>query len=399
MDELYNFRESFYSVDEVTDIIAGLVEGDPYLDGIWVVGEVANSKLNKNILYFNLVGESSRLPCVLFGAGNFRLTDGEIISVYGSIRVYRNGGRYNLYVKNVERTGVYGIKSLRFAKLYQKLLREGIFSRPKKPLSDFPYRIGLIASKNSAAIFDILRTFKRNGYYFEIEIFDTFVQGDKAPGELVKAFEAASRSELDAVIVARGGGSKDELWTFNDEEVVRAALKLPHYLITGIGHEIDTVILDMIADERAHTPTAAAEVITSRQREYVDKMKSSISRIHDRVLEIFEDFEEETRTSVENTEKLVQGIVENYENRLRSTGKELKHRLDLMSEKILRTYKSIESRSPKKVLNMGYSMVSKNGKIVRSSSQIFEGDELKVFFKDGSAEVIVREIVRDTEKT
>ena len=399
MDEFYDFGESFYSVDEVTDIISGLIEGDPYLDGIWVIGEVANSKLNKNTLYFNLVGESSRLPCVLFGAGNFRLMDGEIVSVYGSVKVYRKGGRYNFYVKSVERTGTYGMKSLEFAKLYQKLSREGVFNRPKKSLSDFPYRIGLIASKTSAAIFDILRTFKRSGYYFEIEIFDTFVQGDRAPEELVKAFEAASKSELDAVIVARGGGSKDELWTFNDESVVRAALNLPHYLITGIGHEIDTVILDMVADERAHTPTAAAEVITSRQQEYVERIKDSIERIYDGVSEIFDDFQDALVVRTRNIAKRVEEIVENYGNRLKSAGKELKLHLGIMSEKVASTFKSIEARSPKRVMEMGYSIVFKNGKVVRSSSQISEGDKLRITLKDGIAEVIVHEVVRDTDKT
>ena len=399
MDDLYDFGESFYSVDEVTEIISEIIEGDPYLDGIWVLGEVASSKLNKNNLYFNLVGESSRLPCVLFGAGNFKLVDGEMVVVYGSVKVYRKGGRYNLYVKRIERTGTYGMKSLEFARLYQKLLKEGVFNRPKKSLSDFPYRIGLIVSKRSAALFDILKTFKRNGFYFEIEIFDTFVQGERAKEELVKAFRDASKAKLDAVIVARGGGSKDELWTFNDEAVVRAAVDMPHYLITGIGHEIDTVILDMIADERAHTPTAAAEVITSRQREYVDRMKDSVKKIYDDVLEIFDKSQREIITRIENIESNAEGVVEDYGKRLKSLGRELKIRTDLMIEKANGIFKSIEANSPMKILQRGYSIVLKGGKVVRSTSELRIKDKLTIVLKDGKVGVIVNEFIGDNEKT
>ncbi len=399
MNEFYDFGENFYSVDEVTDIISNLIEGDPYLDRIWVIGEVANSKLSKNTLYFNLVGESSRLPCVLFGAGNFKLADGEIVSVYGSIRVYKKGGRYNFHVKNVERTGTYGMKSIKFAKLYQKLLKEGVLNRPKRTLGDFPYRIGLIVSKRSAAFFDILRTFKTSGYYFEIEVFDTFVQGERAPEELVRAFENASKSELDAVIVARGGGSKDELWTFNDEAVVRSATKLPHYLITGIGHEIDSVILDMVADERAHTPTAAAEVITSKQKEFVEKMMESIERISNSVSRIFEEFQDELKTEVENISEHVEEILKDYENRLRDIGKNLRIHLNLVSERVTSIFRSIEGRSPEKVLKMGYSMVLKNGNFVKSISRIEKGDRLKIILRDGIVEVTADEIVGNTEET
>ena len=398
MDDLYDFEESFYSVDEVTEIISDIIEGDPYLDGIWVLGEVANSKLSKNNLYFNLLGESSRLPCVLFGAGNFKLVDGEMVMVYGSVRVYRRGGRYNLYVERVERTGTYGMKSLEFAKLYQKLLRERVFNKPKKFLSDFPYRIGLIVSKRSAALFDMLKTFRRNGFYFEIEIFDTSVQGERAPEELVKAFEDASKSNLDAVIVARGGGSKDELWTFNDEAVVRAAIDVPHFLITGIGHEIDSVILDMIADESAHTPTAAAEVITSKQREYVDKMRSSMEKIYESVLEIFEKSKKEITARVENIERQTEDILKDHGNRLKSIEKEIRAKADLMMEKINGIFKSIEGNSPMKILDKGYSIVLKGRDVVRSTSKLKAGDKLTVVFKDGKVEVTVDEVIGDNEK-
>jgi exodeoxyribonuclease VII large subunit len=364
--------EIFYSVDEITEEIASRLEGDPYLEDVWVVGEVSTVRSRGNHLFFNLVGESSRLPCVFFGRGWIKLEEGEVIQVYGSVRVYRQGGQYSFHVSTIERTGLRGLKSLKFFQIYEKLAKEGVLKKPKKILPEFPYRIGIITSTRSAAIMDILRTFKEKGYYFEIEIFHTGVQGEEAALEIKEAILRSMEKELDAVIIARGGGSKEDLWVFNDEEVIRAAASLPHYLITGIGHEIDTVLLDLVADERAHTPTAAAEVITSQQQRFFEDLKRSIERIS------------------EITENVIEATSDYLRRSMESISKSIEWKVELEKERLNASMKHIESLSPLKVLERGFAVVLKDGKVIKSVKNVKSKDILKVIMKDGEIKVVVR---------
>ncbi len=382
--------DDFYSVDEFTEKIAQILENDPHLTGVWVLGEVSSLRVRKNHLFFNLLGESSRLPCVFFGMGWLKLAEGELIGVYGEVKVYRQGGYYSFHVENIERTGAYGIKSLRFFQIYSKLMKEGAFSRPRRTLPEFPYRIGLIVSKDSAALMDILKVFKEKGYYFEIKIFHTSVQGKDAANELVEALKSAAATDLDAIIVARGGGSKDDLWTFNDEKVVRAALSVPKYLITGIGHEVDTVMLDMVADERAHTPTAAAEVITSRQREFMDNLRESTRRIFSDILDLMEYYGNSLETRLRYTEASLEDIFKRYKTSLKLLGNSLKGYVNLTEEKLVGSFRRIRDLSPEEVVKRGFAIVIKNGRIVRSIKEISSGDILKIVLKDGDIEVKVK---------
>ena len=365
MDEIY------YTVDEITEEIASRLEGDPYLDDVWVVGEVSGARSRKNHLYFNLLGERSKIQCVFFGRGWVHLEDGEILEVRGSVGVYREGSFYSFRVAEIRRTGLKGIKKLELMKTYEKLAKEGIFQRPKKELPAFPYRIGLITSRTSAAVMDILRTFREKGIYFLVEIFHTGVQGEEAAEEIHEALRRAAERELDAVIIARGGGDKEDLGVFNDERVVRAAALFPHFLITGIGHEIDTVLLDLVADRSAHTPTAAAEIITKRQEEFVGNIDEIIEKIRG------------------NVEELIRDAEDGLKERLRKISKGIFWNLSVFEEKLDGIFGKIEGLSHKSTLERGFALVLKKEKIVKSVGEISKGDELIIVMKDGEVKVVV----------
>ena len=365
MDEIY------YTVDEITEEIASRLEGDPYLDDVWIVGEVSGARSRKNHLYFNLLGERSKIQCVFFGRGWVDLEEGEILEVRGSVGVYREGGFYSFRVSEIRRTGLRGMKKLELMKTYERLAKEGIFQKPKKELPAFPYRIGLITSKTSAAVMDILRTFREKGTYFLVEIFHTGVQGEEAVEEILNALKEASERDLDAVIIARGGGDKEDLGVFNDERIVRAAALFPHFLITGIGHEIDTVLLDLVADRSAHTPTAAAEVITKRQEEFAGKIDEIIERIR------------------ESVEWLIEGAESDLKERLQRISRGILWNLNVFEEKLDGIFGKIEGLSHESILERGFALVLKEGKLVKSAKEISKGDELIIVMKDGRVKVVV----------
>ncbi len=373
--------EKVYSVDEVTEEIAGSLEGNPYLQGIHVVGEIADIKVRGNHLYFNLLGESSRLPCVFFGKAWMReeLKEGEVVRVFGNVSVYRPKGFYSFRVEEIGKTGFFGGKFLDFARLLESLKREGVLERRKKPFPEFPYRIGVVTSLDSAALRDILRTLE-DALYVELKIFHTQVHGEGAHLEIARALREASSSELDVLIIARGGGSSDDLWVFNDEDVVRAALESPHFLITGIGHAIDSVILDMIADRSVVTPTAAARLVVERQREYFENITSRLKEAGKGILEEIEMIGERSLKILKEIERSVSRYVEEREIALENL------------------FSRIGDLSPISTLSRGYAVVMKDGKVLRGLEEIEEGDEIEVIMKGGKLRVVVHEVRRDPEK-
>lgn len=283
--------EVIFSVSELTQRIKYLLEGDALLQGIWVRGEVSNWRTSQSGHgYFTLKDEHSQIDCVIWRERLqrmvFKPTDGDFVRVFGSIRVYAKSGRYQLDVQRVEREGL-GEWFLRLEELRRKLAAEGLFEPSKKrPLPKFPERIGVITSRDSAVIRDIIRIVRQRNAGVEIVLFPSQVQGEEAPPQLVRAIQLANSQrvtqlvgKLDVLIIGRGGGSIEDLWAFNDESVIRAVAASRIPIVSAVGHEVDRTLTDDAADLRAATPSGAAEQVVPDRRELMAQMRHLAKRL------------------------------------------------------------------------------------------------------------------------
>ncbi len=407
-----------YTVSQLTELIASYINEDPYLTNIEVVGEVVDVKIRGNHLYFGLVDDEARISCVYFGGGGVDLANGEVVRVGGSVRVYKKRGTYNFYVSYMRRVGSFGKYAADFSRLFLKLKAEGVFDRPKKPIPPLPINVGIITSLESAALRDILKTFREKAPLVIPRIFGVQVQGEDAPLQISEAVKMAKEEELDVLIIARGGGSSDDLWVFNDERVLRAVMDLPFPLVTGIGHAIDSVILDKLADVDAHTPTAAAEIIAQKHQEYFSRLEDAMDRIALLAKPMLDQAWEELRDAFES-------VSLSYERLLTVKKEKLKGLLDIIMKvsslpmadkipifenlisRIFRGFSSLlESKarkldslvdvvskvSPLRTLERGFAILLKEGSVVRSKGELRKGDELEVILKDGKVRVRVDEV-------
>jgi exodeoxyribonuclease VII large subunit len=254
------------TVTELTKALKRLIEEQVRLDGIWIKGEISNfTNHSSGHLYFTLKDANARLSCVMFKTQArrlvFRPQNGQAVLACGRLSVYEKSGNYQLYVDQMEADGLGGLFQA-FERLKRQLAAEGLFApERKRPLPQLPQQIGIITSPTGAAVCDLVKILKRRRPKLDILIFPAQVQGAEAPASLVKALQAAARfSGLDLLIIGRGGGSLEELWAFNDEQVARAIAVFPRPVIAAVGHETDFTIADFVADLRAPTPSAAAEL-------------------------------------------------------------------------------------------------------------------------------------------
>lgn len=266
-------ERSVYSVSEVTKYIKSMLEEDVLLQDVWLRGELSNVKLHsRGHLYFTVKDEHARMQAVMFSGYNRFLTfqpeDGMNVLVRGEVNVYEPFGQYQLYAKEMQPDGL-GSLYLAYESLKAKLEKEGLFAKErKKPLPSFPKRIAVITSPTGAAIRDIYTTMKRRYPLVRMTLLPVAVQGDYAVDSIVSAIDRVSRAnQFDVVIIGRGGGSIEELWAFNDEKVARAIANCPIPTISAVGHETDYTIADFVADLRAPTPTAAAELAVPDRNE------------------------------------------------------------------------------------------------------------------------------------
>lgn len=262
------FPSLVWSVSELTRYLRLMLESDPALQEIWVQGEISNlSRPASGHLYFTLKDQGAALRCVMWRSEAMRLRmalqDGLAVEAHGAISIYEPGGQYQLYVDQIRPRGE-GELYREFLRLKQRLEAEGLFDEARKrPIPRLPHRIGVVTSPSGAALRDILNTLRRRLPLVEVILAASSVQGEEAPGELIAALQALNRyAKPDVILLARGGGSIEDLWAFNDEKVVRAVVASEAPVISGVGHQTDFTLVDFAADLRAPTPTAAAELAT-----------------------------------------------------------------------------------------------------------------------------------------
>lgn len=374
-----------------------LIESDYRLQDIWVSGEISNLSLPASgHMYFTLKDESAALRCVMWRPEVANLLEipkeGEAIEVHGKISVYEAGGQYQLYADQIRVSGE-GALYQEFARLKAKLEGEGLFELDRKrPLPALPTRIGVVTSPTAAAFEDVINVLRRRFPLTEIILSPSQVQGDEAPAQIVTAIHALNEiSRPDVILLVRGGGSMEDLWAFNSEEVVRAVVNSEIPVVTGIGHETDLILADFAADVRGPTPSAAAELGTPDRADLrVDlrEIESSLLRVmSDHLLRKRWGLEREKgrllRTSPFAQINSAKQQVDELVFRIKTA---VVHGLNLRAAAIEGLNQTLRVVGPSAILERGFALVhrAEDDTLVKSLTQIESGDELNIQVSDGS---------------
>ncbi|MCS6885347.1 MAG: exodeoxyribonuclease VII large subunit [Acidobacteriota bacterium] len=393
------------SVTELTECITALLED--CLQDILVEGEVSNFKCHSSgHWYFVLKDERTQVKCASFRNSNiyikFKPQDGEKILARGSISVYKQRGEYQLIVYSIEPTGK-GQQQLALEELTRKLKEEGLFAEDRKrPLKRIPARIAIITSKSGAVLQDILRILARRNPAVEVFIYPVHVQGCEAVREIVEAFEVLNeRNDIDTIIVARGGGSQEDLQAFNHESVVRAVASSKAPVISAIGHETDYTLTDYAADCRAPTPSAAAELVAVDIAELHAELERSLSslQLQMQCLLLRQRYKLEKLISALRAEKMLKitgeysQTLDDLSYRLRSS---MQARLEEFRAKFSKTASKLESLSPLEVLSRGYAIAtSSDGNILCRAEDASLGMVIEIRLRQGSLICRVEKILSD----
>lgn len=372
-----------YSVNQINSYIKSLITNNEYLKSFLIKGEVSNLKIQDRTghFYFSLKDKESIISAVMFSNYskklNFKLDNGQEVIALCSLDCYVPRGTYQLLVMAIEPVGE-GKELLELKKLKEKLFKEGLFDESRKRIiNNFPKRIGVITAKNSAAIKDIVFNIKRRYPICEIYFFPSQVQGEGSIDSLKKQFLKTQEYDLDTIIIGRGGGASEDLNSFNDESLVRliASSKIP--VISAVGHEIDTTLVDLVSDKRASTPTGACELAVVDKRE---------------IFKILEEFKKEGREIIKNN---FDDILDNLNYYKKEFKNSLINNISHIKEIINNKKETLDTLNPFSVLNRGYTIVYKDNNAISKLDNIYENDFIKIKFNNGVAIAKVKEIIKD----
>lgn len=398
---------SVITVSQLNFYIKSLLDESPALREIYITGEISNltDHYRSGHIYLSLKDDKALVRAVMF-AGNarhlrFKPEEGMKVIARGRVSVYEATGQYQLYIEDMQPDGI-GALNLAYEQLKKKLSAEGLFSEDiKKPIPAYPKRIGVITSPTGAAVQDILNILGRRYPIAEVVFCPVLVQGENAPAQLIDAVERFNKANAaDVIIIGRGGGSIEDLWAFNDEKLARTIAKSDIPIISAVGHETDFTICDFVADLRAPTPSAAAELATPNMTEllsYFKSIKDSLPAIIQRRI----DFEKQELDNLVSSKVLLSP--DEFIN-IR------KNELDVLSADMIKVFKAILSEnqrefaalsakldalSPLSVLSRGYSIVQNKNKVIKSAEELNIGQNIMVKLSDGKAECEVKAITLD----
>ncbi|MHB9133142.1 MAG: exodeoxyribonuclease VII large subunit [Armatimonadota bacterium] len=390
-----------FSVQQLTKYIKTVLERERTLQGVMVRGEISNCKYHTSgHLYFTLKDGMSQLPCVMWRdrvmAQRFRCEDGMRVVVEGSIAVYERGGNYQLSAYSMQSDGV-GDLYLAFEQLKQKLEAEGLFSTARKrPLPALPRRIALLTSPTGAVVHDFVTVSARRWVGRHIILIPTAVQGPGAPASIVHSLTLARRiSDLDVIVLARGGGSFEELACFNDEAVARAIAAAPVPVVSAVGHETDFTIADFVADLRAPTPSAAAELVVPDLQGVEEYLRGIQRRIFATVRARVEIRKRElqhvaSHPLIRNPRALIQERQQDLDLINERILTRMQHRLSTATQKIAAVESRIAALDPRGVLLRGYALVTRpeDGKLIPSAAIAKAEPAVEIQFFDGSIRAV-----------
>ena len=441
----------YLSVSQLTKYLKLKFDRDPYLERVYLTGEVSNFRRRPTHQYFSLKDEKAVIQATIWGGVykklGFELEEGMKINVIGRVQLYEPSGSYSIVIEKAQPDGV-GALAIRFEQLKQALAKEGLFNPEwKQVLPQFVQKIGVITSPSGAVIKDIITTVSRRFPGVEIVLYPTKVQGDGAAQEVAANIQAANqREDLDVLIVGRGGGSIEDLWAFNEEIVVRAIFESRIPIISSVGHETDTTLADFVADRRAATPTAAAELATpvtkadilawiserenrayqaalrviKQRQERLEKSSKSVifrqpERLYDGYLQKLDGLTTHLQTAMRQTYRENLNTERILSQRLRSL--DLQGRLTSLKEKIQQQERLLRSNmancydqkvakadklmealtmlDTSRIVARGYAMVEQKGHVIDSVSKIDEKEALTIRMRDGQVHVEVKDVQRD----
>jgi exodeoxyribonuclease VII large subunit len=384
-----------WTVSELTGYIKELFDIDFRLRDLDITGEISNfTRARSGHLYFTIKDEEAQLKCVMWRTAAQRLRfdpqDGDAVVVHGRISVYETSGVYQLYADRIEPEGR-GDLALAFERLKEKLADEGLFDpEHKKPIPGFPNKIGLVTSADAAALRDILKVLQRRDPLVKVLLAPTLVQGNEAAPQIVQALRwLDGRDDIDLIILARGGGSIEDLWAFNDEGVARAIYAAYHPIISGVGHETDFTIADFVADLRAPTPSAAAELAVPD----LSELPSALAITGDRLATVVNSQIEQARWRLQSQLRSLLYLsptaqLDSYRQRIDTLQLRLEQGIDRNLERTQSALAIAGSKlnavNPAATLARGYAIIrQKDGRIVSSVSQVKKGDGLEIQVADG----------------
>ncbi len=393
---LFSQEQRILSVAELTRYLRHLLESDYRLQDLWVAGEISNlSRPSSGHLYFSLKDAEASLRCVIWKSEVLQQRmlprDGDAVEVHGRIGIYEVGGVYQLYADAIRLAGA-GDLYQAFLRLKARLEAEGLFdAERKRPLPDWPARIGVVTSPTGSALRDVLTVLRRRFPLAQVVLAPTPVQGEGAPAEIMAALEAVNRtSRPDVILLVRGGGSIEDLWAFNDESLAHAVAASPAPIVTGVGHETDFTIVDFVADLRAPTPSAAAELATPDRRALAEGMQAvqyhlSQSLAYRLQRHAWELDRQTSLLSLASPRTQVANARQRVDDLTRRAASAVWHAHALRRAAVGGLLKTLRAVGPPSILSRGYAVVSKTdeGAVVRSVGQVQHGDWLQVRVSDG----------------
>lgn len=384
------------SILQFNTFVKNILDSEEFLSNIGVFGEVTNFKVSGGNAYFDLKDENAMLSCIKFGAGDLTIKNGDKIIVFGKVNFYVKSGRLNFIVS---RTQAYGLGDLyqKFLELKNRLESEGYFSEElKKPIPRFAKRLGVVTSETGAVIRDIINVTKQKNTHTDIVVYPSKVQGENAEDELKKGIEYFNtRDDIDVIIVARGGGSLEDLAPFNTEKIVKAIYQSKLPVISAVGHETDFTLCDFASDLRVPTPSVAAEVAVFDYNKELSNLISFNEIIYKNLQDKLNNNKKNLATESEILAKnikltmsekttCVTHILNNIEKSISLKLNNEKNKLDKMIE-------VLKKLNPLEILKQGYSIIEVDGKRVVASKQLQAGDELTITFADGKINAKVSE--------
>ena len=393
--EISMATRTVHSVSEITDLLKGLIEKQPRLQNLWVQGQVSNySRSGAGHIYFTLKDDRTQIQVVIFqsSAAGLRFVpkDGEEVLVQGRLNLYPARGQYQINANKVEPIGI-GALQRAFEELKQRLADEGLFERHhKKPLPEFPKKIGVVTSATGAAFQDICQQLRKRYPLAEVLLHPTLVQGDGAAEGIAQALQAMNqRDDIDVLIVGRGGGSIENLWAFNEELVARAIFASMIPVVSAVGHETDFTIADMVADYRAPTPSAAIEHIVRDQGELFDQLDGYNAWLRSRILERLQTQRTrlqafETHLSPTRRKDAINQLSQRIDDIETGCRNAVERRLNDTERDLHTLAQRLNTLSPLATLQRGYSISRKtDGAVLTSAEQVSIGDRVEIQLADG----------------
>lgn len=420
-------EDKYITVGQLNRYLKYKFDQDPNLNQVFLKGEISNFKAHtRGHLYFTIKDETSRINAVMFYSQaskiNFIPEDGMKVLVTGRISVYEATGGYQIYVDDMIQDGV-GNLYIEYEKLKKKLASEGLFdASKKKKIPKFPETIGIITAPTGAAIKDILSTIKRRWPITKTILFPSLVQGASAAPEIVKQIKKAQEYDLDVLIVGRGGGSIEDLWCFNDEEVARAIYECKIPVISAVGHEIDFTIADYVADLRAPTPTGAAEMAVANQTDFYNYMRQINLRLNKSMqnyiknnrerldtlknsyilknpISMYQIKEQKFDTLYEKLCLVMKNLIQNEKTSLQNKIDKIpiltKHLLERNQNQYVSLLNKLEILNPLLTIKRGYSITKKDDKVITSVKDLKKDDILQIQLQDGFVLADVEKIINN----